>query len=220
MSRKRGRNRSPIIDRESNGRARRVQADHIVPHAALAQRARALGIDVDVLIRHGAEAVSAICRDPGAGTALGRLIWKTHSDGTRERRVGDFGSGPEEWITADMEAAAEEYRSLWVRWYRMVGLPRRHPQGMALERRDKGEESDDATDDAVRRISQRMAEADEALYGCRHHRLVVAVIDSVLIDNVAPDGLALGERAAALDALRRGLDALAQVLLRGRKRAA
>ncbi|OAN53882.1 hypothetical protein A6A04_13395 [Paramagnetospirillum marisnigri] len=221
MSRKRGRNRKPVIDREPNGRARRVQTDHIIPLAALAQRATALGIDVEALIHHGSEAVSAICRDPGAGTALGRLTWKTHNDGSRERRVGDFGSGPEEWITADMEAAAEEYRTLWVRWYRMVGLPRRHPQGMALERRDKGEEaSDAATDDAVIRVGQRMADADAALLSCRQSRLVLAVIDSVLIDNIAPDGLVLGERSAALSALRRGLDALSQVLLRGRKNTA
>lgn len=135
--------------------------------------------------------------------------------------MGDFGGGkPEEWITPDMEAAAEEYRALWVRWYRMVGLPRRHPQGMTLERSDKGLEVDTTTDEAARKVIDRMADADAVLLGCRQPRLVMAVIDGVLIDNIAPEGLVLGERSAALVALRRGLDALAHVLLRGRRQRA
>ena len=220
MNRKRGRNRNANVAREPNGRPQRTP-EIIIPHAALAQRAALLGIDVDALIRHGFEAVAAICRDQGAGTALGRMTWKTGNDGSRERRMGDFGGRePEEWITSDMEAAAEEYRTLWVRWYRMVGLPRRHPQGMTLERHDKGLEVDTTTDEAARKVIERMAAADAVLLGCRQPRLVMAVIDGVLIDNIAPEGLVLGERSVALVALRRGLDALAHVLLRGRRQRA
>ena len=177
-----------------------------------------LGIDPIILVRNGTAAVAAICADPGAGTALGRITYKFSADGSRVRRVGDFGSGIEEWITADMEAAAEAYRTLWVRWYRAVGLPRRHPQGMTFERIPKGEGPDRDIDHGA--LMDRMHAVETAILNCPQNRLVVAVIDSVLIDNIAPDGLVLGERADALAALRRGLDAIGRVLLGKRKRAA
>jgi hypothetical protein len=215
-----GRNRKIDVDREPNGQRRR-RPECAIPHAALAQRAAALGIDVMALLRHGSSAVTAICSDPGAGTALGRITWRVASDGSRERRKGDFGGDQaEDWITPAMEAAAEAYRTLWVRWYRMVGLPRRHPQAMTLERMDKGREEESISEDAIRATIERMATADAVLMRCRQPRLVMAVIDSVLIDNVAPDGLIHGERSAALAALRRGLEALHDALCQGKRRAA
>lgn len=220
MSKTRGRPRNPLVNREPNGRARR-QPPLIIPPAALAQRAASLGLDVDTLIRHGAAAITAICLDPGAGTALGRLTWRTRNDGSRERRLGDFGGArPSPWITDEMEAAAEEYRALWVRWYRVVGLPRRHPQSMRLERHGHSAAVDTTSDAAAKRVIARMAEADGILRACPQGRLVAAVIDAVVIDNTLPESLVQGERSAALAALRTGLDALAQALLRGRLRAA
>jgi len=208
------------VEREASGRAQRVYGatSFQMPEAALAQRAASLGIDPIDLIREGSDAVAKICRDEDAGTALGRIAWRYRPDGSRDRRMGDFGRGVEPWITEEMEAAAESYRTLWIRWYRMVGLPRRHPQGMSFDRSPKGTDSSESPAN-VDAVVSRMDAADNALMSCKFSRLVIATIDSVLIDNVAPEALILGERSAALAALRNGLNALASVLLRGKRAA-
>lgn len=222
---RRGRNRKVGVARQPNGESRRAR-EYVIPRAALAQRAAAVGLDVEVLLRHGASAVASILADPGAGTALGRITWRMKPDGTRERRQGYFGAldkhgnhVPEDWITPDMEMAAEEYRALWVRWCRAVKLTRRNPQPMALERRDKGHDQG-LTDEEAIKAEERMEKAQTALLRCHQFRMVLTVIDGVLIDNVAPESLVLGERSAALAALRRGLEALSLALQQGRQKRA
>ncbi|BAE51527.1 hypothetical protein [Paramagnetospirillum magneticum] len=166
MSR-RGRKRNANVARETNGRAKRTQPQQIMPDAGLAQRAVMLGLDPASLTRHGSAAVAAICADATAGTALGRIAYRYFADGTRQRRTGVFDYRLEAWITTDMEAAAEAYRALWVRWYRALGLPRRHPQGQQFERVPSGE---DAVDDLrdYGGLFDRMTAVENALAACGH----------------------------------------------------
>lgn len=215
MSKIRGRKRK-AGPRTASGR---LVGEHqaVIPEAALRRRAEALGIDPDRLLSM-AEATRRLCLDDAAGTALGRLTWVYRVDGTRDRRMGMFDGEQSQWITDAMVDAAEAYRSLWVRWHRLIGMPRRHPQGQQFDRRDKAFIDSDPDADEVVSVWDRLRAAETALLACRQYRLVWAVVDAVVIENVAPGALELGERLVALHALRRGLDAIHGALCSGKRK--
>lgn len=209
-----------IGERRPCGQLRAGSPQHQATVEQIDRRAESLGIDPSRV--HGKSAViQRLAIDPSAGTALGRLIWRHGADGHRERRMADFGTKDasgrpvmEPVITEDMEAGAEAYRALWVRWHRLTGMPPRHPKSGQFERRDPS--VDDGVPDpiAAQRIWGRLRQAEDAMRSCRQYGLVLAVVDSVVIEDVAPDALVAGERSTALAALRRGLDALHNVLCR------
>jgi hypothetical protein len=226
-----GRKRLADIPRQPNGQPARSRrpANTILPEAALDRRAEGLGVDGARLRRTGRKAIAALCADRDAGTALGRLTWRFGADGKRQRRLGDFGAiGAdglpvlEPVVTDAMEAGADAYRTLWARWHRMAGLPKRHPRIRSLERIGGGSDdgADPVNDDPAlqARIGARLRRAAAAMATCPHPQLVRIVVESVVIDDVLPDPLRDGERETALLALRRGLDALHECLCRTRGR--
>jgi hypothetical protein len=208
----------------------------IVPPEALRQRAELLGIDPVKMISM-TEAVARIIGDEKAGTALGRLTWKFAADGQRERRQGEFGGTgsdgkpiSEAWITDEMVDSADAYRALWVHWHRVTGMPRRNPAGQQFARADKGHNgvehvacerpANPRCRCDICRTADRLRVAERALKSCDQHVLVWRVTECVVIEDIAPDSLVMGERSAALAALRRGLLALHGALCAGRRRAA
>ena len=240
---RRGRKRHHDVVREPNGQPSRA-AQHrslVVPPEALRRRSEANGLSAAEVLGSGAAAVTAICADQAAGTAIGRLMWRFASDGARIRRMADFGARdrddrpvPEPVITDDMAMAADMYRKIWATWHHLTGLPRRHPQGQQFVRQDRAHESmvvecgrakseenvggDKSCRCPVCRATERLRIADAALHGCRQHLLVCAVVEAVVIEDVAPESLVLGERSAALHALRRGLDAIHVALCTTKRR--
>ena len=223
-ARLRGRKRRIGVGREANGRIARGDLA-VIPAAALDRRAESLGLDPE-RFRSMVEAVARICGDEQAGTALGRLTWQYHLDGQRTRRMGLFDGVEAPWITDAMAAAAEDYRALWVHWHRLSGLPRRHPQSQQFERQPRGVDpgpdprcqagpDNRACECNACRTLRRLKRAEAALLACHPTRLVLTAIDMVVIENLAPDSLVLGERSAALHALRQGLAALARFFRHG-----
>lgn len=226
---RRGRKRKAIMVCEPNGRAIRPTIAALPPEV-VSKRAVQAGVDPTRL--RGSPAVVALCQDPAAGTVLGRLQWAFSPDGSRRRRLGDFGATTaaggailEPIITDEMELAAEVYRQLWVRWHRLTGLPRRHPQAQQFDRVDREEPPHraDCRLPGPCRCSacvtwDRLRIADRALSACDGHVLVRLVIDDVVIEDFAAPSFLLGERSAALAALRRGLLAIHGALIAGRRK--
>ncbi len=223
-----GRKRLTDIPRQPNGQPARAArpANTILPEAALDRRAEGLGVDAEKVRRTGRKAIVALCADANAGTALGRLMWRHGADGRRQRRLGEFGATDpagrpvmEAVITDDMEEAADSYRTLWARWHRLAGLPKRHPRIRSLERigGGNGAPDDDGSDTDPKtqaRIGARLRRAEAVLAACPQGHLVRLVVEAVIIDDVLPDPLRDGERETALLALRRGLDSLHDCLCR------
>lgn len=183
---------------------------------AVRHRAESLGIDPVRLIAKP-DVAAKIAGDEKSGTALGRLTWQFHPDGTRTRRLGIFAGAKAEWITDRMELAADEYRKLWVDWHSKKGMPNRNPKGQQFDRRDPGHEGDDCEPgcvcrkcDDIRRVSQRLAAADAKFGLCRHPTMSRRMVEMVVIEDAMPAGVDRGERSAALDALRDGLAVLAR----------
>ena len=157
-----------------------------------------------------------LCQDQSAGTVLGRLMWKHTSDGTRERRMMVVDGESVPVITDAMATAADVYRSAWVEWHRASEIPRRHPQAADVEVTIPT--TGDAIDDTwAERATERYADMGAVVRDCRGWLLVRAVLESVVIENVGRVDLIL-ERPVAIDALRRGLSAIADVFVHGKNR--
>jgi hypothetical protein len=188
--------------------------------AAVARRAESLGISA-VSIAASSAAILKICADSDAGTALGKLTWAYRADGERTRRMGIFGGDKEPWLTDAMLLAAEDYRALWVHWHRLTGLPRRNPQGQQFDRAPKSIES--AVDYGCKagpafrscrcevcKTDIKLKAVDAKFRQCPHPVMARRMVEMVVTEDTIPTGIDLGQRAAALCALRDGLAVLAR----------
>ncbi len=190
----------------------------------IAHRAAQLGLDpFKALGRH--DLIKTLCQDSTAGSALARLTWRLGPDGQRHRRTGFFGrfdpftghEQPDPWISDAMIDAAEAYGSLWKRWQRLNALPNRTPKCQQFERKDGGGGGGDpfeASAAQAHRVRTLLDQCRQAITVCPDPGAVLSVLDLVIIENRLPDT----ELEAALDPLRRGLDALWGVLCQPRKR--
>ncbi|MGC2853942.1 hypothetical protein ACM64Y_00570 [Novispirillum sp. DQ9] len=214
MGKRRGRKRKFDVARQPNGQpARNISSKEIIPMAALARRAEANGVNVGAVVAAGPSAVVQLCQVQTAGTAMGRLMWQHLPDGKRTRRMLPGTDTP--IITDAMMQAADAYRAAWAAWHSACGLPHRHPRAMDVGRQPRA--TSDMSEGAPGWAERRLALADAALGRCKAPLLVRAVLDSVVVENIIPEQMAIGERPAALHALRAGLEAIAQVLVHGRR---
>lgn len=186
---------------------------------ALHRRADELGIDPIALIKDRV-ALTRVCMDPDAGTALGRLAYVFDDNGNAEPRLGWFTNPPtrgmtlQPFISEDMIAAANAYRILWATYHRQSGLPARNPRGQQFERRSPSKPIDAPLTKEqfaeLTRVVERMQAASDALRRSRWPSTVQNVVDRVVIadDDIVPRD----EDSLLLLALREGLDALHRVL--------
>lgn len=201
-----GRPRAQGVERQPDGRVR-PQRELAVPLAAVARRAEANGLRPESVSEAGAR---LLCQDQSAGTALGAVMWVRYPSGERQRRM--MGDTP--LITDAMAQAADIYRATWATWHATSGLPPRSAKARDYEGKPR-ETGDRALDEtAAERAADKITRATDALRQCNGCVLVQRAVDMVVIDNTLPPQFL--DRPQAVDALRRGLQALADVFVHGR----
>jgi hypothetical protein len=210
-----GRPRRQDVERRACGKIK-YEPREIVPVAALEKRAESVGLNLSSV--KASDVGLRLCQDQSAGTVLGRLMWKHESDGTRERRMMVVDGECVPVITDAMATAADVYRSAWAEWHRASEIPRRHPQAadVAVAIPTTGDDIDDTW---AEKATERYADMGAVLHQCQGWVLVRALLENVVIENVGRVDLIL-ERPVAINALRRGLSAIADVFVHGKKRVA
>lgn len=148
-----GKSRELDVPREPNGRrSRRIPKDAPleqrcaqigVPVDVVRRRAERLGLTADRLVSQGG--LRACLADTTAGSAIGRMMWRHHTDGKRTRRMMSDGKTPV--ISDEAFRGAEVFRDAWERRERVAAEVARFPRAAAVERREQGR--DNAADDRV-----------------------------------------------------------------------
>ena len=123
------------------------------------------------------------------------------------------------WLTDFMIEAADIYRTLWQRWSFINGIPLRTPKVQQFGHVAAGTAPTQEPDPKqARSITNRFLRANEALRHCPNTALTCAILQTVVIDGDLPESLLRdGDKSPALIALRHALDALHDVLCRGRR---
>lgn len=153
---------------------------------ALAHRATAAGIDPAQIVSPASVMALRLCQDQSAGTALGRLMWVHHADGSRSRRTLADAKTP--LISDDMAAAADLYRVAWVTWHQASGLPNRNPKAVDIGKPPVG--IGDGADLDAERAARRFRQCLDAIARCEAPLMVVGLPCTLLGRAPAPpDGL-------------------------------
>jgi hypothetical protein len=196
-----------------------------IPVEVLRRRSEGAGIPIDAIESAYGAVARRVRHDGAMVSALGRMIWAFDAQGRRQRRLVVHGpqAGREPVISEGMELAALAYQRIWSDWRQACGMPvgtvQAHDHsaikvdcsGNGLQG-DTQELIEDGDQEAIK-ATGRLNYANGLLDACPASVLVRKVVEMVVLEDVFVPLLL--ERPAALEALRIGLRALEDGLIRG-----